>query len=81
MTEPADAANELLIEETQNHALRRCMACGSGIEPPTRIHRSPAGYPYCEDHLAAMPTYSVAVGSSAEHECSRCEPFALLGAY
>ena len=62
----------LTVREMQTEGLRRCMVCGSGVEPSTRIHRSRSGYPYCEAHIERMPTYGPMLVIQA-HDCSRCE--------
>ncbi len=61
-------------EELRNPKLRRCMRCGSGVEPALRIHLSRAGYPYCEAHLDNMPSYGAMLGKETRpHDCYQCE--------
>ena len=62
----------LTVEELQTEGLRRCMVCGTGVEPGTRIHLSRASYPYCEEHIDQMSTYRGMLVVQ-DHDCYRCE--------
>ena len=72
--EPRRRRLEVFAELLQDATLRRCLYCAPGVEPATRIHRSPNGLPYCEEHFEHMPTDELRLGRKRLHDCYRCEP-------